>query len=360
MNKSARILVKILYLIYIAMVLFFCFYKFSSSDLDLGKYFLGIRMDRYAHFIMFFPYPFITWMTLKYSTHFPRLSRHSFILTILSGLAFAALTEICQDLFFQSRQGDTLDFAADSIAIITGTVTAYFTGPFMVKIVERLTKPHLHKATSLAIALILLPALCSGNNLYAADRNDDKDSIKAARNERLYGGEPVRSAVKLNASALVGIANPSFELRVHKNVSVALEAWGIFFNEGIGDWIQGPFNLGMAFVESRYYPIETFRGFFAGANVGFGFYCMTKGVHPTYWGSYPDSYQVGHNYMLGFTLGYSFTLTKHWAIELAIGGGYQNSTYEGHNLSDGSMYIGWNESAEWLLYKGALNIVYKW
>ncbi len=141
MNKSARILIKTLYLIYIAMVLFFCFYKFSSSDIDLGKYFLGIRMDRYAHFIMFFPYPFITWLTLKYSTHFPRVSRHSFILTILSGLAFAALTEVCQDVFFESRQGDTMDFVADSAAIITGTITAYFIGPFMVRIVEMITKP---------------------------------------------------------------------------------------------------------------------------------------------------------------------------------------------------------------------------
>ncbi len=141
MNKGARILVKILYLVYIAMVLFFCFFKFSSSDLDLGKYFLGIRLDRYAHFIMFFPYPFITWLTVRYSTHFTKVSRYAIAITLISGLAFAGLTEICQDKFFESRQGDALDFAADSLAIIIGTVVAYLTGPLLIKLIELITTP---------------------------------------------------------------------------------------------------------------------------------------------------------------------------------------------------------------------------
>ncbi len=141
MNKGAKILVNILYLVYIAMVLFFCFFKFSTPDLDLGKYFLGIRLDRYAHFIMFFPYPFITWLTLRYSKLFTRLSRHAIIITIVSGLLFAAFTEICQDCFFDSRQGDVFDFAADSAAIITGTIAAYFTGPLMIRVIEMITVP---------------------------------------------------------------------------------------------------------------------------------------------------------------------------------------------------------------------------
>ncbi len=221
---------------------------------------------------------------------------------------------------------------------------------------EMITKTYSNITYSITLAFILLLVSGSINPIYAKD----KDSIKTARNERLFGREPVRSAVKLNASALLGVVNPSFELRVHKNISIALEAWGVFYNEGIGNIIQGPVNLGMTFVESRYYPIETFRGFFVGPNVGFAFFCMTKGIHPMFWGAYSDAYQVGHNYMLGVTIGYSFTLTKNWGIEISLGGGYQNTTYQGHNLSDGSMYIDWNESAEWLPYKAALNIVYKW
>ena len=45
MQKGVKLVIKILYIIYIAMVLFFCFYKFSSTGIDLGKYFLGIRLD---------------------------------------------------------------------------------------------------------------------------------------------------------------------------------------------------------------------------------------------------------------------------------------------------------------------------
>ena len=46
---------------------------------------------------------------------------------------------------------------------------------------------------------------------------------------------------------------------------------------------------------------------------------------------------------------------------LAWGLGYSISAYEGHRKSDGSMYVGWNHSGEWLpAYKGAVNIVYRW
>ena len=128
MNKGAKILINTLFIIYIAMVLFFCFYKFSSTGIDLGKYFLGIRLDRYAHFIMFFPYPFITWLTCRYSARWEFMRRHAILLTLVSGLIFAGMTEVFQDWFFASRQGDVLDYAAASLSIITGTVTVAFTG----------------------------------------------------------------------------------------------------------------------------------------------------------------------------------------------------------------------------------------
>ncbi len=120
------------------MVLFLCFYKFSSTGIDLGEYFLGIRLDRYAHFAMFFPYPFITWLTCRYTVRHQFLSRHAIVLTLISGLVFAGLTEICQDLFFQSRQGDVYDFAADSLSIIVGTVIVSLAGPHAVRHLDRM------------------------------------------------------------------------------------------------------------------------------------------------------------------------------------------------------------------------------
>lgn len=136
MQKGAKILIKTLYIIYLAMVLFFCFYSFKSPDLDLGKYFLGIRLDRYAHFAMFFPYPFITWLTCRYASGRDTIRKHAIVITLLSGLFFAGLTELFQDWFFTSRQGDILDYAADSISIVTGTVIVALAGHPAVRLLD--------------------------------------------------------------------------------------------------------------------------------------------------------------------------------------------------------------------------------
>ncbi|HIZ85868.1 MAG TPA: VanZ family protein [Candidatus Coprenecus stercoravium] len=124
------------------MVLFFCFYKFSSTGLDLSNFFLGIRLDRYAHFIMFFPYPFITWLTCRYSSNNRFIKRHAIVITLLSGIAFACLTEVCQDQFFKSRQGDVYDFLADSVAIVIGTVIVSLAGTPAVNYFDRLIIKH--------------------------------------------------------------------------------------------------------------------------------------------------------------------------------------------------------------------------
>ncbi len=110
-----------MFLVYLAIVMFLCFYRFSSGGMDLGKSFLGIRLDRYVHFLMFLPYPFACWLLLRNSGHFPKLHRLATILTLASGLLFAALTELCQKFLIEGRQGDLLDFAADSAGIILGT-----------------------------------------------------------------------------------------------------------------------------------------------------------------------------------------------------------------------------------------------
>lgn len=172
--------------------------------------------------------------------------------------------------------------------------------------------------------------------------------------------DSVRTAVKLNAAVVVGVVNPAFELKVHNNFTVGLEGLGIFYPKGFAGIVDGPLVVAMTFLESRYYPKESFKGFFVGPNIGFSVWDLSKGVHPAYWGSYSNAYQVGTNMMIGATIGYAFSLTKHWSIEISAGGGCQVGFYEGHYKSDGSMYIGWNGSTEWLPYKAALNIVYRW
>ena len=90
---------------------------------------------------MFFPYPFIAWLTCRYASHFRFLQRHAVIVTLITGLVFAGMTEIFQDWFFASRQGDVFDFAADSISILTGTVIVAVAGERIVRRIEPMLVP---------------------------------------------------------------------------------------------------------------------------------------------------------------------------------------------------------------------------
>lgn len=136
MSKSPRLIIKSLYIIYIGLVMFFCFYNFSSG-VDLSKYFLGIRLDKYAHFVLFFPYPFIAWLTCKYSRHLAKYRKYSIWITFISGLLLAVFTEVVQKLLIPGREGDPYDFLADFIAITLGTIIIHFAGPHIIKLLER-------------------------------------------------------------------------------------------------------------------------------------------------------------------------------------------------------------------------------
>lgn len=137
MVKGAKILIKVLYIIYIMMVLFFCFYSFSSSDLDLNRYFLGIRLDRYIHFAMFFPYSFITWLSCRYATSNPFFRKYALAISLVSGLLFAGMTELFQSWFF-SRSGDIMDFTADSVSIAAGCIIIFIAGHPIVRLIDSL------------------------------------------------------------------------------------------------------------------------------------------------------------------------------------------------------------------------------
>lgn len=183
--------------------------------------------------------------------------------------------------------------------------------------------------------------------------------ISAYAKDTTSVNEVPRIGVKLSAAVLAGIVNPAVEFSVHRNFTVSLEALGCFYPNGIA-FVKGKAVVGLTFLEGRWYPKKAFKGFFIGPNVGYGVWSLTKGIHPQYWGKYSDAYQVGSNFMCGLTLGYMFSFSRHWGMEISAGGGYSIARYEGHVDKDGSMYIGDNASSEWLPYKAALSVVYKW
>ena len=198
------------------------------------------------------------------------------------------------------------------------------------------------------IVIALFISLSSATTLSA------QNSKKRAKIET----SDLRIGVKLNGLLAIGVINPAVEFKVFKNGTVQLEAMGVFQPKGfLGS--DKPLTLGTAFGEFRYYIKSAFDGFYVGGHAGWGVYRLSKGLAPGYGGAYPNSYQVGSNMMFGATIGYQLNLTKHWALELSWGAGWQESVYEGYK-ADGTQYVALNRSGEWLpAYKGGLFVAYR-
>lgn len=116
-----------LLIIYIATLFFCCLYNFSGgTGLDLGQYFLGIRLDRVAHFLMFLPYPFLCWGCLKLSRGRTFFASHTAASVIVSGVIVATIAELSQELLTTYRDTDPLDLAANVSAIVAGIMIIKF------------------------------------------------------------------------------------------------------------------------------------------------------------------------------------------------------------------------------------------
>ncbi len=170
--------------------------------------------------------------------------------------------------------------------------------------------------------------------------------------------------VKLNALALIGIINPAVEFKLADKFSLQTEAiLSFYYNDFLGS--GKPFATGLVFCEGRYYPKHSMSGFFFGPVVGGGAYKLNKGIYPMFHDQYDtDSYQQGWSMMLGLSVGYQFTFSRRWGLDLFWGGGYQHSWYRGYCRNNKEepyrMYIDWNKDAEFLpFFKGGLMAIYK-
>ena len=111
---------------YIALVLFLCLANFSNSTLVLPEYYLGIRIDRLFHFLMFFPYSFICYPFIKYK--FKKISKiwQLIVVLIISGIVLATLVECSQEALTTYRESDPIDLLANLIGILSGSVLLSF------------------------------------------------------------------------------------------------------------------------------------------------------------------------------------------------------------------------------------------
>jgi len=118
--KTTKFLFRILFALYISILLFLSLYSFKETQVDLSFKILGLDADKVIHFIMYLPFPFSAWFAfggiMKNS-----FGRYSKLVLFVSGLAVASLTELLQNTT-SYRYSDFYDLLANYFAIFLGTI----------------------------------------------------------------------------------------------------------------------------------------------------------------------------------------------------------------------------------------------
>lgn len=115
-----KYLFRTLFVLYLVLLFFFSLYSFKNSPVNLSAYFFGIRADRIAHFIMFFPFPFSAWFA--FSSKIKNITgRFAYLAIFITGIIIATTTELLQS-FTPSRESDWYDLIANYTAVFMGTL----------------------------------------------------------------------------------------------------------------------------------------------------------------------------------------------------------------------------------------------
>lgn len=120
--KKRNFIYLILLLVYLGLVTWLCFGHFDGLP-KVQKGFFGIPVDKVIHFLMFLPFPFLSFKTFDYLAKKPWQAVLASLVIFTVGCLIAAATEIGQS-HTAYRSGDPNDFLADILALgIASVVT---------------------------------------------------------------------------------------------------------------------------------------------------------------------------------------------------------------------------------------------
>jgi VanZ family protein len=119
--RNKKLILRLLFFVYLAVVLFLCFGKFESSP-DVPRSLLGIPADKLVHFCLFFPFPILAFLAFDKYTETPQSTFLFSGITWVLGLLLAVGTEWGQAHLTTWRNGDPLDLVADALGITLSTV----------------------------------------------------------------------------------------------------------------------------------------------------------------------------------------------------------------------------------------------
>ncbi len=123
-GSSLRALVfRLLLVLYICAVAFFCFGKFDNLP-DVERFYFGIPTDKIVHFCMFFPFPILGYFSFDRKKKSLGKAIVSLIMVCSFGCIFAGITEIIQGML-PYRSEDVKDFGADCLAICTSALIVF-------------------------------------------------------------------------------------------------------------------------------------------------------------------------------------------------------------------------------------------
>ena len=113
--KVNKTIVRILFVLYLTVLMYLCFGKFDSLPTEPRNLF-GLEGDKVVHFLMFLPFPVLSYFAFPMRT---RKAWHSLLLAVFflaADSVLAAGTEFIQG-FIPYREADTADFGADFIGL---------------------------------------------------------------------------------------------------------------------------------------------------------------------------------------------------------------------------------------------------
>ncbi len=123
MSRKATLIFRILMILYIIALAVLCFGHFGHLP-QIHSKILGLEQDKVVHFLMFLPFPLLSYYALGIQPSGPWKAIGLVLLIFLTGSVLAAATEIAQG-FLPYRQADSKDFLADGCALALSSLAVF-------------------------------------------------------------------------------------------------------------------------------------------------------------------------------------------------------------------------------------------
>lgn len=123
MGKDNKTLIRILFVLYLLMVAYLCFWHFHNVS-TVSKSVMGIPLDKVVHFLMFLPFPLLSYASYSHRFKGPWQAIAFILVIFLLGCAVAGGTEYVQSKL-PYRTADPADFRADAIALCISSLAVF-------------------------------------------------------------------------------------------------------------------------------------------------------------------------------------------------------------------------------------------